>query len=733
MKQLKIYMQGLMTALILVLTLASCIKDTLDMAECGNSADKDMYLKVNVPRTYANTSGGGADKETLIGGIDVLVFAPGAGSDAGKFFLKSASEGTPVESGNKFQVTMPVGENLAVHVFANCHDMMVAKGAYKEVGMEMDALLQKLYTAIDHNAVDTDRLPMHGFCSGVVISKESAGTVLTVPVLRSVAAVQVTTKATVNPDGTLTPGQITDPTGQVIFSLREFYAYFSTKNGCVAPSSDAYEPASTEDLEKETRNVEKVSLPKEADVYPLEKKYSIISATAVGQLGSLYLYENKHYTDNGYDQPGTVAGNDKVATTRLVVGGVYADDKDADGNPKVTYYRVDIANVTTQKLTDLLRNHKYTFNITDVAGCGYDTPDEAATGVPINITIQVIDWTDVNNNVDFDHENWFSAETKDIALPRNAHSVRSINVETDVAFGSFWTLSFNTDNNGTVAPVQIADGATIATIENDRYKIELNRTAESPNTKVTLGVTAKLPYSSAPAAPASRDEVLVIKAKNLRIYIHITQVDKSPDDWGNGGDLNTDIGEDPNKPIDVGLGFVVAKGNMVATKQADGSYTYAFAEEQGYYSGIVAGDDYFCWNTLDPSENNTTQSSWEDSRDVCRKIGDGNWYTPSKDQFIALDNAGSVLGTYKMNGNEINGCYFGTNSTPDEADQDKYVFLPAAGSRSNLGSNNGYYWSSTPTSSSSLAYRLHFDSGSIAPESTSYRRLGFSVRCVRDK
>ena len=132
-----------------------------------------------------------------------------------------------------------------------------------------------------------------------------------------------------------------------------------------------------------------------------------------------------------------------------MVGGVYAGDKNDDGTPKVSYYRVDIAEATTSKPTDLLRNHKYTFNITDVAGSGYDNPDDAATGVPINITIQVIDWTDVNNNVDFDRENWFSAETKSIVLPRDANSVRSINVETDVAFGSFWTLSFGTDNNGT--------------------------------------------------------------------------------------------------------------------------------------------------------------------------------------------------------------------------------------------------------------------------------------------
>ena len=303
---------------------------------------------------------------------------------------------------------------------------------------------------------------------------------------------------------------------------------------------DAYVSPGAGDADT-TRSVSKVSLPAAADVYPLEEKVALKSAVDVGQLGSLYLYENKHYTDNGYDLPGTVPGNPKVCTTRLVVGGVYADDKTADGQPKVTYYRVDIADPVTDKLADLLRNHKYTFNITNVTGPGFDNPDDAATGVPINITIQMIDWTDVNNNVDFDRENWFSAGTKNIVLPRDANSVCSTGVESDVAFGSFWTLGFETDKNGAAAPVKVTDGAPTATIENDRYKVTVDRTATAPHTKATLSVTAKQAYGNTPVSPASRDEVLVIQVKNLKVRINITQRDKSPDDWGNGGDIDTGL------------------------------------------------------------------------------------------------------------------------------------------------------------------------------------------------
>ena len=239
---------------------------------------------------------------------------------------------------------------------------------------------------------------------------------------------------------------------------------------------------------------------------------------------------------------------------------------------------------------------------------------------------------------------------------------------------------------------------------------------------------------------AGKQYNLLVKLKPMALVLG----DIKTTDWDSRTAWNEEAAFVPALPknaIDIGLDFYIADGNVVATSDGKGGYTYAFAEEQGYYSGVdgaaydAAGGDYFCWNTLAPSETNTSQSSWEDSRDVCRKIGDGKWYTPSQAQLAALANAGNVWGTYTMNGKDIDGRYFGINSIPDEADKDKYVFLPAAGYRygtrwTGVGIG-GYYWSSTPKSS--YAYRLYFNSGSISPENDSNRYSGFSVRCVRDK
>lgn len=192
----------------------------------------------------------------------------------------------------------------------------------------------------------------------------------------------------------------------------------------------------------------------------------------------------------------------------------------------------------------------------------------------------------------------------------------------------------------------------------------------------------------------------------------------------------------PDHAIDLGLDFYIADGNVNATKQADGTYEYTFANEQGYYGGNGSQTEYFSWNTLEPI-GWAEQSSWDDARDVCRKIGDGQWYTPTQAQFQALMDAGNVWGEniYTMkNGTKVNGSYFGISTVPSEADQDKSVFLPAAGYRSNTNWDNatisGRYWSSTPNGSN--AYLLLFHSGSCEIPFY-YPAESFSIRCVRNK
>lgn len=73
--------------------------------------------------------------------------------------------------------------------------------------------------------------------------------------------------------------------------------------------------------------------------------------------------------------------------TALVIGGIYKGKQanlDLSQSNKITYYRADFLEGgntpnpdAEKKYLDILRNHRYRFNITKVGGVGYDTPGEA--------------------------------------------------------------------------------------------------------------------------------------------------------------------------------------------------------------------------------------------------------------------------------------------------------------------------------------------------------------------
>lgn len=198
---------------------------------------------------------------------------------------------------------------------------------------------------------------------------------------------------------------------------------------------------------------------------------------------------------------------------------------------------------------------------------------------------------------------------------------------------------------------------------------------------------------------------------------------------------------DEIKSIDLGLDFVIASGNLIATQYVGdgGGYDYTFADEQGYYDGGGSFTDYFCWNTLEPT-GDITQSVWDEARDACKLVGDGSWRTPTKAQFEALMTKGYVLASYTLkSGATVNGVYFGTTTVPSATDQNKYLFLPAAGcqypndgSAADLSGTHGYYWASDNIPADNFGYSLYFYTGNVSVPG--HRKAdGFPIRCVKEK
>ena len=105
---------------------------------------------------------------------------------------------------------------------------------------------------------------------------------------------------------------------------------------------------------------------------------------AKGYVRNIYIPEISNH-DNGQNKG-------KDARTCLVIGGSYKGGKE-------TYYRVDFITRRDgapkdeiKEQLDVLRNHRYRFNITKVAGPGTDKPEEALKTEPVNLTCDVVVW-----------------------------------------------------------------------------------------------------------------------------------------------------------------------------------------------------------------------------------------------------------------------------------------------------------------------------------------------------
>ena len=138
---------------------------------------------------------------------------------------------------------------------------------------------------------------------------------------------------------------------------------------------------------------------------------------AKGYVRNIYIPEISNHLDNGQNKG-------KDARTCLVIGGYY------DGSTKETYYRVDFIKredgKPEDKITkqlDVLRNHRYRFNITDVKGPGTNDPGEALITEPVNITCDVVVWDEADiDKIMYDGQYYLSVSKDKFSFGKDATS-----------------------------------------------------------------------------------------------------------------------------------------------------------------------------------------------------------------------------------------------------------------------------------------------------------------------
>lgn len=149
--------------------------------------------------------------------------------------------------------------------------------------------------------------------------------------------------------------------------------------------------------------------------------------------------------------------------TCIIVGGRF-------DNESVSYYRIDFnLGIDGHPFGQILRNHKYIFNIKKVATAGESSPEEAANKPSASIVTEVQTWDENSTDMWYEGERYFSLSKRTLELRPWAAAFKQsdkIIVNTDL---SSYTIQWS-DVNGT----SVAETSPSETyIENENFIVEI--------------------------------------------------------------------------------------------------------------------------------------------------------------------------------------------------------------------------------------------------------------------
>ncbi|MCC8095826.1 MAG: hypothetical protein LIP05_11005 [Tannerellaceae bacterium] len=332
--------QGIIYILLLILA-AGCSAHTDDEQPVDRGDQVQLIL---VPeRIQLATRAGDDDIEERIDNLTVLVFEEIAGSFI--YTYRSIAEETTVSG--KYNVTLRLSD-VAVKLLLIANYTDFEEILYGCPIAEATSILLQPFT----NAGITS-IPMVGeldFPDG--LTSYEVRIEEDIPLLRSVAAVAVSLRDELHTDST--------------FLLKSVQAYRANSQIQVIPDN------------WEDGKVTTSSVPETAENNVTTLSVSAGDAT-VQSLGRLYLPES-----------GAPAQEDITSeATCLIVGGVYRGDDSS--NEEITYYRIDFRKEDQNITGQILRNHLYSIEITDVTGPGTIHPEEADSQ---DIEITITGWSD---------------------------------------------------------------------------------------------------------------------------------------------------------------------------------------------------------------------------------------------------------------------------------------------------------------------------------------------------
>lgn len=486
--------------LIICALLTSCAKEEVPQLSGSGETTVQMTF-LNAAHTRALVPGElegiaqGTEDERKINTLDLLIFK----NDAFQYHRHATKYGDDAD--NTFRATLKVDDNLTVYFMANSRDLIetLAEAGYLQDGSAVDWSTLRLQF-IDNDPSrfvtrqeDRANLPMWGVKSGLSVTENTISHWTGINLLRAVAGVDIYLDQAVNN-----------------FTFLDAYLYFVPDIGLLAPSEASYNGGG--EVSPESAPGMRTSL----TLGPVQSTDRKVAHT-------FYLY------DNDTDESTFVGEGPGIRRyTRVVVGGIY--------NGQTYYYPIDFlvdnpdGSVSYDKIT---RNSKYLFQIMEVTGPGYPTPEMASKEPPVHMTTHVYDWNiHDDKHVGYDGTYYISLDKKEAVVGRSIGSTNLINFSTN-ALSDVVTLNFTTSANGLQTPSDSGLG-----IKNNRFSVD--KVWDDTGTSIVkLKFTALADYD--PVSSTSNKDAVTVRAGNVQFAISITQLNGSPGDWESGGNEETEL------------------------------------------------------------------------------------------------------------------------------------------------------------------------------------------------
>ena len=535
MTRLTKYTIHLISGLLLALLTAGCVADR-NVSDCiTEGEDVELEFALQVPALETSLRQLSADQEKQINSVQVLVFNTDGIPDESqetfayeapvKSFETSTTDGyTRIRCGLKASSKPMRVVCIANHKF---DATTLREGTKKEVILNDDKLMKRLFTEKWPNTPNSNYyIPMWGESDKQAVSRttkfnsceasnngrSNTNNEAVIHLVRALARIDVG----VSFDETK-PADETAKGGSD-FKIKSVRVYRYAQSMYVTGTQ-----ALTFRMDGNTREPlphTPADMTAAADTKPL-----VFNADATGVDG---------YVRNIYIPEISNDGKGKDARTCLVVGGYY------NGSTKETFYRIDFIRRETKspkdvitKQLDVLRNHRYRFNITKVAGPGTDTPEEALITEPVNISCDVVVWDEADiDKIMYDGQYYLSVSKDKFHFGKDAAN-ESYKIRTN------WPDGYKiVDEKGDEWPKTATQGAWAYFTEPAGQTFKENKDMTS-TVNVLENTTGKVRTITA--------KELFVKAGRIKWPLQITQSDKI--------ELDVKVYEykdgkwDPSKPI----------------------------------------------------------------------------------------------------------------------------------------------------------------------------------------